>query len=180
MISPSHTLQSRCRSAPRPPKTAKNPESSASRSRPEPRTSPEQPHTTRRTPRAKPSRATGRSPEQPHTTRRAPRAQPPPNPAKPPQKKRPPACNKAPRPRKRPPPPPENGGARRTALRRAPPYASADYASRLSRICTAFRAAPLRIWSLTHQKARPFSSVRSLRMRPTQTGSHPARKSGIG
>lgn len=38
---------------------------------------------------------------------------------------------------------------------------------RYSAICTAFSAAPFFIWSPTIQKVRPFSSVRSLRMRPT-------------
>ena len=52
--------------------------------------------------------------------------------------------------------------------------------SRYSAICTALSAAPLRIWSLTHQKLSPFSSVRSLRIRPTKTSSLPLKKSGIG
>lgn len=34
-------------------------------------------------------------------------------------------------------------------------------------ICTALRAAPLRIWSATHQKVSPLGEVRSRRMRPT-------------
>ena len=38
---------------------------------------------------------------------------------------------------------------------------------RYSAICTAFSAAPLRIWSLTVQKERPLGLVRSLRIRPT-------------
>ena len=37
----------------------------------------------------------------------------------------------------------------------------------VSRICTALSAAPLRIWSLTHQKVSPLSEVRPRRMRPT-------------
>ena len=36
-----------------------------------------------------------------------------------------------------------------------------------SAICTAFRAAPFLIWSLTHQNVSELGSVRSLRMRPT-------------
>ena len=39
--------------------------------------------------------------------------------------------------------------------------------TRYSAICTALRAAPLRIWSPESQKVRPLSSARSLRMRPT-------------
>lgn len=34
-------------------------------------------------------------------------------------------------------------------------------------ICTALRAAPLRIWSATHQKVSPLGEVRSRRIRPT-------------
>ena len=40
-------------------------------------------------------------------------------------------------------------------------------ATRISAICTAFRAAPLRRLSDTHQKARPFGTVWSMRMRLT-------------
>ncbi len=36
-----------------------------------------------------------------------------------------------------------------------------------SAICTALSAAPFFIWSLTAQKLKPFSSVKSLRTRPT-------------
>gem|GEM_PF-5542514 len=38
---------------------------------------------------------------------------------------------------------------------------------RYSAICTALRAAPLRIWSPVSQSVLPLSSARSLRMRPT-------------
>jgi len=38
---------------------------------------------------------------------------------------------------------------------------------RYSAICTALRAAPLRIWSPLSQKVSPFSSAKSLRTRPT-------------
>lgn len=41
------------------------------------------------------------------------------------------------------------------------------FSSSHSAICTALRAAPLRIWSLTHQKASPLGLVTSRRMRPT-------------
>ena len=41
----------------------------------------------------------------------------------------------------------------------------------LLRIWTALLAAPLRIWSPQHQRVRPFSSVRSSRILPTQTRS---------
>ena len=54
------------------------------------------------------------------------------------------------------------------------------FRSRYSAICTAFSAAPLRIWSLTHQNVSEFGSARSLRMRPTYTASTPAKGSGIG
>ena len=40
---------------------------------------------------------------------------------------------------------------------------------RYSAICTAFRAAPLRIWSPTHQKVIPLGLAMSARMRPTDT-----------
>ncbi len=58
--------------------------------------------------------------------------------------------------------------------------ASSPSRSRYSAICTALRAAPLRIWSLTHQKASPLGLERSCRMRPTCTGSLPERNSGMG
>ena len=48
------------------------------------------------------------------------------------------------------------------------------------RIWTALLAAPLRIWSPQHQRVRPFSSVRSSRMRPTQTRSWSEVSSGVG
>lgn len=54
------------------------------------------------------------------------------------------------------------------------------FRSRYSAICTAFSAAPLRIWSLTHQNVSEFGSARSLRIRPTYTASTPAKGSGIG
>ena len=47
-------------------------------------------------------------------------------------------------------------------------------------ICTALRAAPLRIWSATVQNDKPLGSARSARTRPTYTGSLPATKRGIG
>ena len=46
--------------------------------------------------------------------------------------------------------------------------------------CTAFRAAPLRIWSATSQKARPWGTVGSLRKRPTKVPSVPASRPGMG
>src|SRR5690554_6515697 len=49
-----------------------------------------------------------------------------------------------------------------------------------SAICTAFSAAPFLIWSDTVQKVNPFSLAKSFRMRPTYTGSFPAKSSGIG
>ena len=48
------------------------------------------------------------------------------------------------------------------------------------RIWTALLAAPLRIWSPQHQRVRPRSSVRSSRMRPTQTRSWSEVSSGVG
>ena len=36
-----------------------------------------------------------------------------------------------------------------------------------SAICTALRAAPLRIWSLTSQRVKPLGFAKSLRIRPT-------------
>ena len=51
---------------------------------------------------------------------------------------------------------------------------------RYSAICTAFSAAPFLIWSPTIQNVRPFSFVRSLRIRPTYTGSLPARNNASG
>ena len=51
---------------------------------------------------------------------------------------------------------------------------------RYSAIWTALRAAPLRIWSPLSQKVRPFSSLKSLRTRPTNTSSLPAVSSGMG
>ena len=53
-------------------------------------------------------------------------------------------------------------------------------ADRYSAICTALRAAPLRIWSLTVQKVSELSPARSWRIRPTYTGSQPASPRGIG
>ena len=52
--------------------------------------------------------------------------------------------------------------------------------TRYSAICTALRAAPLRIWSPESQKVSPLSSARSLRTRPTKTSSLPAVSSGMG
>ena len=49
-----------------------------------------------------------------------------------------------------------------------------------SAICTALVAAPLRSWSPQHQRAIPFFSVISLRMRPTATVSKPPVKRGMG
>ena len=49
-----------------------------------------------------------------------------------------------------------------------------------SAICTALVAAPLRIWSPQHHRDRPLSSVRSSRMRPTNTMSWLLVSSGIG
>ena len=49
-----------------------------------------------------------------------------------------------------------------------------------SAIWTALRAAPLRIWSPTHQKVIPFSFAKSLRIRPTYTSSVPLKYNGIG
>lgn len=46
-------------------------------------------------------------------------------------------------------------------------YPKCPVSTRYSAICTAFSAAPLRIWSLTHQNVSPLSQVRSLRIRPT-------------
>ena len=57
---------------------------------------------------------------------------------------------------------------------------SAFFSTRYSPICTAFKAAPLRIWSPESQKVRPFSSERSLRTRPTKTSSLPAVSRGMG
>ncbi len=63
-----------------------------------------------------------------------------------------------------------------------PPCSGKNYScgSRSCAIWTAFKAAPLRIWSITHQKARPCSTVGSLRKRPTCTSSVPASRPGIG
>ena len=49
----------------------------------------------------------------------------------------------------------------------------------VSAICTAFRAAPFRRLSDTHQNDRPFSTVGSLRMRLTNTASSPAHSTGV-
>ena len=49
-----------------------------------------------------------------------------------------------------------------------------------SAICTAFKAAPLRIWSPTHQKVIPLAFAKSLRIRPTYTSSVPLKYNGIG
>ena len=57
---------------------------------------------------------------------------------------------------------------------------SLPWASRYSAICTALRAAPFLIWSLTVQNVRPLGLARSLRTRPTKTGSSPALSRGIG
>ena len=46
-----------------------------------------------------------------------------------------------------------------------------SFSARSLRIWTALEAAPLRIWSPQHQRVRPFSSVRSSRILPTQTRS---------
>ena len=46
-------------------------------------------------------------------------------------------------------------------------YPKCPVATRYSAICTAFSAAPLRIWSLTHQNVSPLGSEISSRMRPT-------------
>ena len=51
---------------------------------------------------------------------------------------------------------------------------------RYSAICTALRAAPFFIWSLTSQKVIPLGLARSLRMRPTKTSSQFSWKSGMG
>ncbi len=56
----------------------------------------------------------------------------------------------------------------------------ARYGSSSWAICTALSAAPLRIWSATFQKARPWGTVGSLRRRPTKAPSVPARMPGIG
>jgi len=45
--------------------------------------------------------------------------------------------------------------------------------SKHSAICTAFKAAPLRRLSPTTKRARPWRTVGSWRMRPTNTGSRP-------
>ncbi len=46
-------------------------------------------------------------------------------------------------------------------------YPRCPVSTRYSAICTAFSAAPLRIWSLTHQNVSPLGSEISSRMRPT-------------
>lgn len=53
-------------------------------------------------------------------------------------------------------------GGRRASALLCGPYGKSSCA-----ICTALRAAPLRIWSATTQKAKPCSTVGSLRKRPT-------------
>ncbi len=57
---------------------------------------------------------------------------------------------------------------------------SQPFFMRYSAICTALRAAPLRIWSPLSQNVSPLSSARSLRTRPTYTSSLPAVSNGIG
>lgn len=52
--------------------------------------------------------------------------------------------------------------------------------SRYSAICTAFSAAPLRIWSPVSQSVALLSSARSFLMRPTNTSSCPALSKGMG
>ncbi len=52
--------------------------------------------------------------------------------------------------------------------------------TRYSAICTALRAAPLRIWSPVSQRVMPLSSAMSLRTRPTKTSSLPADSRGMG
>ena len=54
------------------------------------------------------------------------------------------------------------------------------YGSSNCAICTAFSAAPLRIWSPTTQKLKPFSTVGSLRNRPTNDPFVPIRSPGMG
>ncbi len=48
-----------------------------------------------------------------------------------------------------------------------------------SAICTAFKAAPLRRLSETHQKVSPFSAVASSRMREIKVASSPAASCGV-
>ena len=62
--------------------------------------------------------------------------------------------------------------------RKNPPYSALEI--RYSAICTALRAAPFLIWSLTSQKARPLGFDRSLRILPTKTSSQFSWKRGIG
>lgn len=56
---------------------------------------------------------------------------------------------------------------------------SRPWAIMVSAICTAFSAAPLRRLSETHQKARPWGTVGSLRMRLTNTASSPTHSNGV-
>ena len=60
------------------------------------------------------------------------------------------------------------------------PARGAPYGSSSCAIWTAFSAAPLRIWSSTHQKEMPFSTLASRRTRPTYTSSEPASRPGMG
>lgn len=55
----------------------------------------------------------------------------------------------------------------RTARAGSVPYFTLPAWMRYSAICTAFSAAPLRIWSPVSQKVRPLGHARSWRMRPT-------------
>lgn len=49
----------------------------------------------------------------------------------------------------------------------SPLYFKLPTFSKYSAICTAFKAAPFLIWSLTVQNVKPFGLLISLRMRPT-------------
>ena len=59
-------------------------------------------------------------------------------------------------------------------------FESQAFSLRKQRIWTALAAAPLRIWSPQHQRVMPSSSMRSCRMRPTQTRSWSVVSSGVG
>ena len=76
--------------------------------------------------------------------------------------------------------PREKAGDHKTSDRGTCYRPSRPAPARYSAICTAFSAAPFRIWSATHQKVSPLGLAVSIRIRPTYTGYLPAVKSGMG
>ena len=71
--------------------------------------------------------------------------------------------------------PREKAGDHKTSDRGTCYRPSRPAPARYSAICTAFSAAPFRIWSATHQKVSPLGLAVSIRIRPTYTGI-PARR----